>query len=909
MMDPVTSLAKLIANSIVSNSTKTRSKSAIAQTRALCCLVQSKFQHNAKVANTLAAIEQGYSPALDQLIEHLKSALQQDAEFAAEAQAIIQSIYPEKLQVLDSMTMTATGNAQAFQTKVEEGGTAYVGNNYINQPQPLPSPIGIPENLPHGGIEPEKFVGRADELKCLHDRLQQENCIAISAIAGMGGVGKTELALQYAIAHRNTYSGGVCWIEAREQNVAAQIVDFATVHLGLNLPNHLTELTSQVRWCWQHWNPNQVLVIFNDVADYIKIRPYLPAPNSRFHVLITTRLRLLKDSERLELNVLHPDAAMLLLELLAGTGRVKAEVDAARAICQWLGYLPLGLELVGRYLARKPDLSLAAMLERLQAKRLEQQALKRPKSEADMTAQMGVADAFDLSWRELPSLAQMIGGLLSIFDVVPIPWNLVEECFPDYEEEELEEARDDFLLDFHLLQYESKQVYRLHELIREFFQVKLVELEQTDSLWRAVTLQVAAIAERNPLLVSEILQDKKWLDWQWVTDAAQLTTLDWGWQVRIASHAWIEGLGALARITFHLRDDDTLPILGVSLNQQYLDQPWEPISYVQTGWNFSSSRVETIVDLPLESQHIFQDDDDAHISAWNTLSDAGWNHFKSAPLNLRVSWAWQRTFEDIVSSLTARLKDRSLPVQAGYLSLEAAWYAAAHLLKRNPSSTTPILLDSLEEPLSLTEPSSLTLRMQHCYEQLRVEIEAARHREQTHLCLPLSVQNFRQHNWTPNSLLSYATDVYQGAVEGYEQIVTTWFSRLVPKLPLAAIFPVQLVGVVVPPKSGSDEISIFKFWQPLPLNQSSGVNFSLSDHPISEDDSRWRAAQEQFRSLRPQTSMYRTITFHSTSPLTSRWLGACPVTELVYQWLWKDLQRAGWVKEGRLEEVGHPYWR
>ena len=907
MTDPVTSLAELIADAIADNPTKPRSESAIAQTSTLHQLVQDKFQHDSEVASTLAAIEQGFNPELDQMIEHLKSALQQDAQFAAEAQAIIQSVYPEKLQVLDGMTMSAAGNAQAFQTEVK-GGTAYIGNNYINQPQPLPSPVGIPENLPRSGIEPEKFVGRADELRWLHDRLQQENCIAISAIAGMGGVGKTELALQYAIAHRNTYTGGACWLEAREQNIGAQIVDFATVHLGLDLPGNITELISQVRWCWQHWNPNQVLVIFNDVADYTKIRPYLPPPNSRFHVLITTRLRLLKDSERLELNVLHPDAAMLLLGLLAGAERVEAEIAVARAICQWLGYLPLGLELVGRYLARKTDLSLAAMLDRLQVKRLEQQALMKPKSEADMTAQMGVADAFDLSWRELPSLAQMIGCLLSIFDVVPIPWNLVEEAFPNHEEEELEETRDDFLLAFHLLQHEGKQVYRLHELIREFFQVKLVELEKTDSLWRAVTLKVAAIAKHNPLLVSEILR-KKWLDWQWITDATQLTALDWGWQVRTASPAWIEGLGTLARITFHLRDNDTLPILGASLNQQYLDQPWEAISYVQTGWNFLSFGTETVVDLPPESQHIFQDDDAARISAWNTLSDAGWNYFKSAPLNPQASWAWQRTFEDIVSSLTERLKDRSLPVQASSLSLEAAWYAAAHLLKRDPSSATPILLNTLEEPLSRAKHSSLTLRMQHCYKQLRIEIEAAHHRGQMHLCLPLSVQNFRQHNWTPDSLLAYAANIHQGAVAGYEQIVTAWFLKLMPKLPLAAIFPAQLVGIVVPPKFDSGGISISQFWQPLPKNQSSGVDFRLSDRPISTDDSRWRAAQEQFRSLHPQTSMHPTITVHSTSRLTSRWLGVCPVTELVYQWLWNDLQKAGWVKEERLEEAGHPYWR
>ena len=906
MTDPVTSLAELVADAIAGNSTKTQSESAIAQTRILRQLVQDRFQHDSEAANTLAAIEQSSSPALDQLIEYLKLAIKQDAKFAAEAQAIIQIIYPEKSQVLDDMTMTATGNAQAFQTKVE-GGTAYIGNNYINQPKPLPSPVGIPENLPRSGIEPEKFVGRADELKWLHDRLQQENCIAISAIAGMGGVGKTELALQYAIARQNIYSGGVCWLEAREQNVGAQIIDFATLHLGLNLPDSLIELTSRVRWCWQYWNLDQVLIIFNDVADYTKIQPYLPPSNSRFHVLITTRLRLLKDSERLELNVLHPDAAMLLLELLAGAARVKAEAAVARAICQWLGYLPLGLELVGRYLARKPDLSLAAMLERLQSKRLEQQALKKPKSEADMTAQMGVADALDLSWRELSSLAQMIGCFLSIFDAVPIPWNLIEQCFSDHEEEELEEARDDFLLAFHLLQHESKQMYRLHELIREFFQVKLIELEQTDSLWQAVTLKVAAIAKHTPLLVADILQ-KRWLDWQWITDVAQLSALDWGWQVRTASHAWVEGLGTLAHIAFRLGDDGTLPTLGVSLNQQYLDQPWGPISYVQTGWNFSPPGTETVVDLPPESQHIIQDDDAAHISAWNVLSDAGWNYFKSAPLNLQPSWAWQRTFEDVVSSLTARLKDRSLPVQAGYLSLEAAWYAAAHLLNRDPFSATPILLDALAEPLSRAK-SGMSPRMQHCYKQLQIEIEAARHRGETHLYFPQSVQRFRWGDWSPEVLLAYATDIHQGAVAGYEQIVTTWLTRLSPKLPLASIFPAQLVGLVVPPKPGSDEISLIQFWQPLPINQPSGVNFRLGDHPISAGDFRWQGTPEQFRALRPQTSMYPSTTHHPMSSLSAGWLGVCPVTELVYQWLWNDLHKAGWVKAEGLENAGHPYWR
>ncbi|WP_202895630.1 hypothetical protein [Iningainema tapete] len=52
----------------------------------------------------------------------------------------------------------------------------------------------------------------------------QQDAVAISAVAGMGGVGKTELATQYARQHEADYLGGICWLTARESNLAAAIV-------------------------------------------------------------------------------------------------------------------------------------------------------------------------------------------------------------------------------------------------------------------------------------------------------------------------------------------------------------------------------------------------------------------------------------------------------------------------------------------------------------------------------------------------------------------------------------------------------------------------------------------------------------------------------------------------------------
>ena len=52
----------------------------------------------------------------------------------------------------------------------------------------------------------------------------------------MGGVGKTELALQYVhlYGQQQTYPGGICWLMAGELDLGTQIVAFARVHLQLH---------------------------------------------------------------------------------------------------------------------------------------------------------------------------------------------------------------------------------------------------------------------------------------------------------------------------------------------------------------------------------------------------------------------------------------------------------------------------------------------------------------------------------------------------------------------------------------------------------------------------------------------------------------------------------------------------
>jgi tetratricopeptide (TPR) repeat protein len=357
--------------------------------------------------------------------------------------------------------------------------------------------LSVPNNLPYSGTP--RFIGREVELTQLHEQLQHSDSIAISAIAGMGGIGKTELALQYALNHLRdgTYSGGVCWVGAR-QDIGMQILVFAKVYLGLVIPEDL-DLVTQVQWCWRHWPQGEVLVIFDDVTDYTTIQPFLPRPDPRFKVLITTRLLLGTSRNQLSLEVLAEEAALEFLCSIVGDEQINHQLEDAQALCAWLGYLPLALELVARYLASRPDLSLASLLARLQKQKLAAKALARP--EVGMTANLSIAAAFELSWHELSESAQQLAGWLSLFALTPIPWELVEACIlelgTESDAETLEDLRDE-LINLNLLRLMDEQTYQIHPLIREFFVAKLKQIPKEVSMKQAFCRGMVAVAKQIP---------------------------------------------------------------------------------------------------------------------------------------------------------------------------------------------------------------------------------------------------------------------------------------------------------------------------------------------------------------------------------------------------------------------------
>ena len=137
------------------------------------------------------------------------------------------------------------------------------------------------------------FTGRDKEIAELRQRLCQTGKAAIGqAISGLGGIGKTQTAIEYAHRHRDQYDA-VFWINA------ATDLDLKTgygeVAKLLRLPHDANDPDSVVaavkRWledvdghCW--------LLVFDNADDPPLLKPYLPGKAPNGHILVTSRVRL-----------------------------------------------------------------------------------------------------------------------------------------------------------------------------------------------------------------------------------------------------------------------------------------------------------------------------------------------------------------------------------------------------------------------------------------------------------------------------------------------------------------------------------------------------------------------------------------------------------------------------------------
>ncbi|EAZ87982.1 tetratricopeptide repeat protein, partial [Crocosphaera chwakensis] len=174
--------------------------------------------------------------------------------------------------------------------------------------------------------------------------------------------------------------------------------------------------------------------------------------------------------------------------------RVNQEIEEAKLLCKELGYLPLGLELVARFLKRRPNWSISRYRERLKQNHLETKGLKEASEE--MTAQEGVKAAFDISWEQLNKEAKEIALYLSLFEVAPIEYHLIKEISHRENEDDLEEILEDSLINSNLVKNLGNQRYEIHTLIHQYLREKLEASELAEIAKEAYCQLIVTISQQ-----------------------------------------------------------------------------------------------------------------------------------------------------------------------------------------------------------------------------------------------------------------------------------------------------------------------------------------------------------------------------------------------------------------------------
>ncbi|MFF9603646.1 tetratricopeptide repeat protein [Streptomyces sp. NPDC014684] len=216
-------------------------------------------------------------------------------------------------------------------------------------------------------------LGRDDELAWLRRVLTGggEGAITQSgAVHGLGGIGKSTLALRYAHRHRSDYSL-IWWINA----ASADEIETSLTELTRGLvPDWAAsaERGAQVSWArqWLAWHRGWLLV-YDNVEDPADLAPYIGALHQGHHLATSRRTTGWPDSvATLCLGKLSPDDATTLLcrLLLKDTLPTPQQKVNARALVADLGYLPLAVKQAGAYLAQNRGVSLEAYRRRFSTK-------------------------------------------------------------------------------------------------------------------------------------------------------------------------------------------------------------------------------------------------------------------------------------------------------------------------------------------------------------------------------------------------------------------------------------------------------------------------------------------------------------------------------------------------------------
>ncbi|MFE9240689.1 BTAD domain-containing putative transcriptional regulator [Streptomyces sp. NPDC007007] len=333
-------------------------------------------------------------------------------------------------------------------------------------PQPAPSltsavprvsapPVMIPPL-------PTDFTGREREFDVLCRRLTPTEANGRAAfqprrllISGMPGVGKTALAVRVAHAVADQFPDGLLYARLRADD--GTVADCGEVlvtllrALGETSENVLApngelarteELVHRYR---TRTAGRKLLILLDDAANELQLDPLLPATTDSA-VLVTSRNRLsaVPGSWTVALDPMETGESLDLLSMIAGGERISAEPEAAHAVVEACGKLPLALRAAAARLAARPHWPMTRLARRLAdpASRIEELRVSTLDVRQILSAALRQRPLSEREW--IRRLAMRAGGeftAMAAAVLLRLPENAAEEFLERLVEASLLEAR------------------------------------------------------------------------------------------------------------------------------------------------------------------------------------------------------------------------------------------------------------------------------------------------------------------------------------------------------------------------------------------------------------------------------------------------------------------------------------